>query len=175
MKFGIKRILPAFLSLILAACAVMSPITAGAKAVTIPGDGLTYSFNESTGVFTVSGNGDMYDFRDSNILNNKQTPWSGIKDKIKTVVIEEGVTGIGEYSFFNCKNLTTVKLASTVKSIRGSGQTGGLNSSSTGLSYGAFRDCTSLTTINFPEGLEEIGTAAFRRSEEHTSELQSRI
>lgn len=162
MKFGIKRILPAFLSLILAVCAVMSPITAGAKAVTIPGDGLTYSFNESTGVFTVSGNGDMYDFRDSTLGNNKQTPWSGIKDKIKTVVIEEGVTGIGEYSFYNCKNLTTVKLASTVKSIRGSGQTGGLNSSSSGLSYGAFRDCTSLTTINFPEGLEQIGTAAFR-------------
>lgn len=110
MKFGIKRILPAFLSLILVACAVMSPITAGAKAVTIPGDGLTYSFNESTGVFTVSGNGDMYDFRDSNILNNKQTPWSGIKDKIKTVVIEEGVTGIGEYAFYNCKILQPLNL-----------------------------------------------------------------
>ena len=79
MKFVIKRIMPAFLSLILAACAVMSPITAGATSVTIPGDGLTYSFNESTGVFTVSGNGDMYDFRDSSLGNNKKTPWSGYR------------------------------------------------------------------------------------------------
>lgn len=162
MKFRIKKFMPVLFSVIIALSAVMSPITAGAKAVTIPGDGLTYSFDESTGVFTVSGNGDMYDFRDTNWLNNKMTPWSDIKAKIKTVVIEEGVTGIGDYSFYNCQNLTTVKLASTVKSIRGSGVTGGLNSSSTVGSYGAFRDCTSLTEINFPEGLEEIGTAAFR-------------
>lgn len=161
MKYKSNRILPLLLSMIMLVCAVMAPLTVDA-AVTIPGDGLTYSFNESTGVFTVSGNGDMYDFRDTDSSLTKKTPWSSIKDKIKTVVIEEGVTGIGDYSFYNCKNLTTVKLSSTVKSIRGSGQTGGWNSSSKLGSFGAFRDCTSLTNIEFPSGLQSIGTAAFR-------------
>ena len=66
--------MPIIFSLVVVATATVSPLTAGAKPVTIPGDGLTYSFNESTGEFTVSGNGDMYDFRDSSLGNNKQTP-----------------------------------------------------------------------------------------------------
>ena len=161
MKAFIKRLMPIIFSLVVVATATVSPLTAGAATVTIPGDGLKYTFDESTGVFTVTGNGDMYDFRDTDWFNNKKTPWSGIKDKIKTVVIEEGVTGIGEYAFYNCKNLTTVKLSSTVKSIRGSGVTGGYVPSNQA-SYGAFRDCVSLKNIEFPEGLETIGKVAFR-------------
>lgn len=159
-KLG-KRYLSLILSVVLCFTTFMSVMVIDAADTTIPGAKLTYSFDEATGTLTVSGTGDMYDFRDTSLGTNKKAPWTNIKDSIKKVIINEGVTGIGQYAFYNCSNLTSVSLPSTVKEIRGYGVTGGA-SGTNGLSYGAFRDCVSLTDINFPEGLQEIGTAAFR-------------
>lgn len=159
-KLG-KRYLSLILGVVLCFTTFMSVMVADASAVTVPGVNLTYSFDKASGTLTVSGTGDMYDFRDTSIGINKTVPWSNFKDDIKKVVINEGVTGIGDYAFYNCSNLTTVSLPSTVKEIRGSGVTGGYLGNN-GVSYGAFRDCVSLTDINFPEGLQKIGIAAFR-------------
>ena len=52
------------------------------------GDGLTWKFEN--GVLTISGEGDMY---------NYSFPWDALKDEITSVVIENGVTSIGNYAF----------------------------------------------------------------------------
>ncbi len=161
MKKTGKRYLSLILSLVLCFSTFMSVMVIDAADSTTPGAKLTYSFDSSTGTLTVSGTGDMYDFRDTSLGTNRKAPWTSIKDSIKKVVISEGVTNVGQYAFYECTNLTSVTLPSTVKEIRGWGVTGGA-SGTNGFSYGAFRDCVSLTDINFPEGLQTIGTAAFR-------------
>lgn len=163
MKKTTKRLASLVLALVLAFTTGLSclVIASGAQ-VTKPGANIDYSFDASTGTFTLTGTGPMYTFRDTKLAQNGVTPWSNIKDQIKKVVVGEGITTIGEYSFYNCTNLTEVQLPSTLKKICGSGFTGGANSSSSTVSYGAFRSCTALTKITLPQGLEEIDNVAFR-------------
>lgn len=52
----------------------------------------------SDGVLTVSGLGDTKDY------TAETMPFSDNIDKISTLVIEEGVTSIGDYLFFGCRN-----------------------------------------------------------------------
>lgn len=170
-KIG-KRMFSFVLSVVLCITTFLStmPIDAAinlGRVETQPGKALNYTFDKTSGLLTIScnsgtGNFDMYDFTDL-----KKPPWINDKQLIKKVVINEGVTGIGSYAFFNCTNLTTVVLPSSIKSIRSSllSSTGsgiGDDSTQNNVSYGAFRGCTNLTTINLPEGLEEIGIAVFR-------------
>ncbi len=65
---------------------------------------------------------------------------------LKNVVLPEGITSIGSYSFKNCSALTTITIPSTVKTI-------GNN---------IFEDCSSLKEVNLPEGLTTIPDYAFR-------------
>ena len=73
--------------------------------------------------------------------------------KLETVTIEEGVKVLGINdggAFHGCSKLATVTIPSTV----------------TTMARNVFRDCTSLTTVNFAEGiqLESIPEAAFYNS-----------
>lgn len=47
----------------------------------------------------------------------KLTPWWNFRDKIEKVVIEEGITGIGSYAFYECKHLQEVSIPESVKEI----------------------------------------------------------
>ena len=69
------------------------------------------------------------------------TPWCSQKDKIKRVVIENGVTSIGAMAFYNCSVLTSVTIPNSVTSIG---------------EY-AFYGCSSLTSISFPKSVTSIG------------------
>ena len=48
-----------------------------------------------------------------------KTDWheEGKAETIKEVVIEEGITSIGEYAFLNCENLTNIEISSTITAI----------------------------------------------------------
>ena len=69
---------------------------------------VNWAFDESTGTLTVSGEGEIT--YTSYALNE-------FKDSIKSVVIENGVTGIGEYAFDECINLSSVTIPDSVTSI----------------------------------------------------------
>ena len=88
---------------------------------------------------TVSGSGEMNDYYSGN------APWYTYKNKIKTVVVEEGITSIGYETFRGCSNLTSIELPEGITSIGTS----------------AFYDCSNLTSIELPEGITSIGTYAF--------------
>ena len=104
------------------------------------GDGVTYSFEASTKTLTISGTGAMDDYDYEN-----KSPWSSYGNDIETLVVEDGVTSIGEDAFYDCDKLTTATIGSSVKSI-------GQN---------AFRDCDNLATINGCEGVTHLGNGAF--------------
>ena len=74
------------------------------------GDNATWTLNEE-GLLTVSGTGPMAEY------THKEIPWKDVKNDVKFVVVEEGITSIGLYGFSFCPYLTEVTLPSTVESI----------------------------------------------------------
>lgn len=103
------------------------------------GEALTWTLDDE-GTLTISGMGEMYDFS-----TWRKTPWSSYKNKIKTVIIEFGVTSIGGGAFFECGELTTVNIADSVTSIG---------------DY-AFSNCNGLVEISISDNIEDIGEMAF--------------
>jgi len=90
----------------------------------------------SDGVLTISGTGRMMSkFR-------SEYPWS--RARITSVIIEEGVTSIGENSFEGQTTLTSVTLPNSMKVIE----------------YNAFDGC-GLTSITIPNSVDSIGEYAF--------------
>lgn len=64
------------------------------------GDNLTWTFNKSNGVLTISGTGDMYDYK-REYEDLSTSPWcqNEFYWDIKRIVIENGVTSIGDHAF----------------------------------------------------------------------------
>ncbi len=76
------------------------------------GDNVTYSLDIETGILTISGTGDMKD--DSHIFhpNAYGGDW-----RIKSVIIEDGVTSISGWLFWECYNITSVAIPDTITKI----------------------------------------------------------
>ena len=96
---------------------------------------------------TFSGSGSMDDSFWADM------PWDSKEELIKTAVIEEGITHIGTYVFYDCKNLESITIPDSVKSI---GQ------------Y-AFGNCTSLKYITLPDGMTSIEPYVFSSCHSLTS------
>ena len=93
------------------------------------------------GTLTISGTGEMADYGSLDDSN----PWDGCRKYIKSVVIEDGVTSIGRYTFDRCMSLTSVTIPDSVTSIR----------------YGAFMMDTALTSLTIPGSVTSIENYAF--------------
>ena len=85
------------------------------------------------GVMTVYGKGAIEEWQFENKYN------------IKSVIIKDGITGIGNFAFQNCERLESVTIADSVEYI----------------GVMAFADCTHLTTLKLGKGLTTIGRYAF--------------
>ncbi len=95
---------------------------------------------DSAGTLTVSGTGAMNDYNGTDSV-----PWNTKRQSVKKIVIEEGITNIGDASFGNFLYLESVSIPDTVTRI------GGI----------AFTDCTKLQSVNIPNSVTEIGNSAF--------------
>ena len=95
----------------------------------------------------IFGNGAMYnfDYFYSGAELYPNVPWVSWISKIKSIVIEDGVTRIGSGAFMKCSSLTDVNIPNSVKSIGGN----------------AFAYCSSLEKIDIPNSVTSIGTGAF--------------
>ena len=105
--------------------------TCGAEA---GGSNLTWTLT-SDGTLTISGTGDMADFTSGN------QPWEEHLADIRTAVVQEGVTSVGNYFLENCTGLTSVNLPDGLTSVGG---------------Y-FLSNCTGLTSIDLPAGLTSAG------------------
>ena len=130
--------------------------TCGAK-----GSNLTWTL-DSEGVLTISGSGDMHGYGSSD------APWYGSRSRVKSAVIAEGVTSIGESAFENCRSLTSVTIPNSVTSIGWSAffyckslTSVTIPDSVTSVGAYAFLGCTSLTSVTIPNSVTSIGGCAF--------------
>ena len=126
------------------------------------GDNASWTFDEATGVLTISGTGDMYDYE----FSPNVAPWPGYL--VKKVVIEPGITRIGNYAFVNRYNMTDVSIPDTVISIGRQAFSGCsklevvlLPQNLTSIEWQAFLNCESLVRITVPEGVTVINEQAF--------------
>ena len=94
------------------------------------GDNVTYSYVQDTQTLTISGTGAMADFTINYV------PWENCH--IASVIIEDGVTYIGEFAFNYCTYLASVSIPNSV----------------TAIGAYAFQDCRSLDTLILPEYMD---------------------
>lgn len=143
-----KKMLRRLLSAALAAVLLLSPVSAaegGGSTPEVPptsgdcGSGVAWSFNN--GALEITGSGAMTEFASASAV-----PWSAHVDQIKSVSILEGVTKIGAYAFYRCKNLDNVKLP---------------RENMTAIGKYAFSGCGRLAKIELPKSLVKIETCAF--------------
>ena len=138
------------------------------------GEDLIWTLYED-GLLSITGTGDMYDYT----LNSK--PWENYKNNITTLVLDEGITSIGDYAFFDCNKITgNLTIPDSVTSIGScafaycSGFTGSLTipDSVTSIGYRAFQRCSGLTgSLTIPNGVTSIGDDAFRNCKGFTGRL----
>ncbi len=127
------------------------------------GDNLTWTLTDE-GELIIEGTGAMDDYD----LENNTAPWYDYNSSIKNVSIREGVTSIGQWTFYECSNLTSITIPESVTSIGdyvfyGCNSLTAISIPENVASIGscAFRDCNSLTAITLPESVMGIGGSAF--------------
>ena len=128
------------------------------------GDNVTYSLDTSTGVLTISGNGNMYNYSNPD-AGEYEPPF--LYEKITSVVINSGVTSIGNSSFSNL-SLTSITIPNSVTKIGDSAffycprlTSVTIPNSVTTIGSSAFYGCTNLTNITIPDSVITIGQKAF--------------
>ena len=139
------------------------------------GDSLNWTLEENVDgsrTLTISGSGEMHDYITSDV------PWLSEREKINTVVVEDGVTYIGNCAFNLCFSLTNISIPDSVTSI-GSNVFDGcdsldeihinsleawleLSTEDSALSGNIYLNDSPLTNVDIPDGITEIRKDAFR-------------
>lgn len=118
----------------------------------------------NNGTLTITGTGAMQNFDPATRL------WVDVKDNITSVVINNGVTTIGDGAFQELSNLTSVTIPNSIIKIgthafltcpKLISLPNGMGNSVQEIQYGAFDKCSSLTSINIPKSVNIIAQWAF--------------
>ena len=145
-------------------CTGSIPCNAAAKKTSgTDGNGNTWVYDVKTKTLTFSGNKGIEDFTmDGHSLEPDWYVWS---DKAEHIIINDGITGIGQWAFYSfvdlktvvmtdsitwigdgafifCMNLTSVKLSANIKGIQGE----------------AFYGCNKLEHLTLPDTLKTLGS-----------------
>ncbi len=123
------------------------------------GSSVTYELDEN-GLLVISGSGDMGIYQGITYC-----PWHAQRENIKTVIIKNGVTSIGDGAFLGCKGLADEKGFVIVRNVLydyvGKDVNVTIPDSVTSIRESAFSGCTSLTAITIPDSVTSIGNGAF--------------
>ena len=90
---------------------------------------VNWTLDTEMGLLEITGSGEMEDYED--------TPWYSHRSSINKCNIENSVTSIGDYAFYNCTGLTSITIPNSVTSIGSS----------------AFSRCKGLTSITIPNSV----------------------
>ena len=125
------------------------------------GDNLVWTLDKE-GTLRIFGTGDIYDYK---MTNPDRAPW--LSYDIKSVIIEKGITRIGDYAFYSC-DFSSVTIPEGVTAIGNNAFSGCLNLTSvtipegvTSIESSAFTSCSGLSNLVIPDGVTEIEDFAF--------------
>lgn len=125
------------------------------------GENLTWDYEESTGILTISGTGTMNSYEHEMGYDWVWVPWHDYRNEIRQVIVKKGVTTIGDMAFgmdnedeklyfpdemLDYPKLSSISLPDTLETI---GQ------------Y-AFSRCSALRSIQIPKSVTYINHYAFR-------------
>ena len=178
------RILTAFMALAMVSTNVINTsfitvsavetVTKTASSSSIEGYcGENVQYKLENGTLTISGKGDMYNYnyKGTSYSSVQYTPWKDYTEEITNVVILDGITGIGSYTFYDCSYVTSVQIADTVSYI---GDYAFCNVGRYG-SYDSYGNYTGFSYLTLPTNLSSIGEAAFQNCSISTLEFKSNV
>lgn len=162
-------------------------MTLYAKWSKVGSDNISWTFDKNTGVLTISGTGEMEDYLTHN--GTVRVPWWEHLQKIGTIIIQPGITRIGNEAFDGVYKVTHVTIPNTVKRIGEAAFAGVPLESITipdsvvsigqnAFNYGqfsevtipdsvvdlqpfAFQNCENLSSVKFPAGIKSIPDGLF--------------
>lgn len=129
------------------------------------GTNVTYTYVEDTRTLTISGFGAMKDYSRDPI--NGKRPWNNYQSEIENIIIESGVTSIGDRSFWGFSSIKNVIIAESVTSIgyesfgRCSFDSINIPNSIKVIGESAFKNCDNLTYINIPDSIKILSNYSF--------------
>lgn len=132
-----KRMISTFIALIM--MIGLLPIMASAETVSGScGSKATWAYDTATQTLTISGTGSMNDYK-------YNLPWKEYEDSITSVVVNSGITYLGDYVFKDFDNLVSATLPESVTSV----------------GTDIFKFCKKLKAITLPTKLQAIGDYMF--------------
>ena len=144
------------------------------------GENALWELDEENGILTISGTGSV-----------DERPWANAAAQIQTVIVEEGITALGDRVLYDLDNVTRIELPDTLTTLgKGTFSSCGnlesmviptgiteipdelfswcqklisveLHDGITAIGSGAFQICRSLSEIDIPAGLTKLGGDAF--------------
>ena len=138
-----KRLVSMLLALVMFAMLLPLGLVDTAEAAAVSsgqcGDDIRWVLDDR-GTLSITGAGKIYDY--GYVWNGEEwedipTPWFGLREQIRKVVVGKGVTYIGTEAFGELYNLTSVSLPAGLE----------------GLGADVFRDCEKLTSVTIPDGV----------------------
>ena len=106
------------------------------------GDNATWSLDTESGVFNITGSGNMNSYG-----SYSSVPWYSYRSYIKSAIIADNVTNIGNYIFYKCENLTKVNIPDSI----------------TDIGIASFAYCSNLASITIPNSVTRIDHFAFEK------------
>ncbi len=132
-----KKIICIILALLMTLAAL--PVSAAVVYTYYCEDGITAEVDVAAKTLTLSGIGEMMNYTDEN-----RPPWYERKTLYNKVIIEDGITSIGDYAFADNLVLVSADIPDSVTRVG---------------NYG-FHHCIKLTEMHFSENVSEIGIYA---------------
>ncbi len=124
-------------------------------------DNIKWSFDN--GVLTVWGSGEMNDYQKTD-----KKPWDEHINDTKKLIIKDGITSVGDWSFARFSRLEEIEFPNTINLI---GERAfydcqsvdyiNLPNSVKTIENGAFNSCKNVVRVKLPKTIEKIGDSAF--------------
>lgn len=133
-----------------------------ADASGVCGQKTAWAFDRSTGTLVIAGSGEM-----KNMDDIDSAPWNSFKEEILNLIVQPGVTRIGDFAFSGCNHLSSVSFPDSLQSFGAYAfsQTGlktiAIPKGVTQISIGLFTECHGLQEVILHDQVDYIGISAF--------------